>query len=285
MNDAVIIKGLKKHYDGFDLDATLTVPRGTIVGLIGENGAGKSTTIGALLGIVAPDGGTVNIFGKPAEKLDANARERIGVVLGEGGLPDTLSPAQLGNVFARIYQRWDDRYYGELLQRLDLPTQRRVKQLSTGMKRKLSLALALAHRPELLVLDEPTSGLDPVVRDDMLDMFLEFMQHDDHAMLISSHITSDLEKIADYIVLLHKGRVAFEKSRDELINRYGILRCGREQFASIDSGDMLARRTREYECDALVADRDAMRRKYPGVTIDTPTIDEIMLIYTKGEVL
>lgn len=285
MNDVVSIRGLKKRYDGFELDATLTVPRGAIVGLIGENGAGKSTTIGALLDIVAPDGGEVSIFGKPAAKLDASARERIGVVLGEGGLPDTLSPAQLGDVFARIYQRWDETYYGELLHRLELPVQRRVKQLSTGMKRKLSLALALAHRPELLVLDEPTSGLDPVVRDDMLDMLLEFMQQDDHAILISSHITTDLEKIADYIVLLHRGRVVFEKSREELMNRYGILRCGHEQFASIDPSDILARRAREYECDALVADRDAMRRKYPNVTLDAPTIDEIMLMYTKGEVL
>ena len=223
-DNALTVKDLTKRYQGFTLDhVSFDVPRGSIVGLIGENGAGKSTAINAVLGLVQKEGGSVSFFGRPGEELDGAARSQIGVVFD-------------GSNF-----------------------------------------------PELLILDEATSGLDPMVRDDILDLFLDFVQEEDHSILVSSHITSDLEKVADYIVFLHQGRVVFCKPKDELIYRYGILRCGEAQFQALRREDMEAFRRQDYQWDVLVADREAAARRYPKAVVDPATIDDIMLLYVKGE--
>lgn len=282
MTDALTISGLKKTYPDFVLEGvSLSVPRGSIVGLIGENGAGKSTTISAALGLIQTESGSVSVLGK--EKLNAETREQIGVVFDGNNFPENLSPRKISHVMRDIYRSWNDRSFLELLKKFSVPANKPVKQFSKGMKMKLAIAVALSHDSRLLILDEATSGLDPVVRDDILDLLLDFVQDEDHSILLSSHITSDLEKIADYIVFLHKGKVVFSKPKDELIEQYGIIKCGAAQFKALDKSDLIVCRKMDYEWQALVADRDKIQKKYPKAMVVPASIDEIMLLYVKGE--
>ncbi|HIY32279.1 MAG TPA: ABC transporter ATP-binding protein [Candidatus Evtepia faecavium] len=282
--NALAVQGLTKRYKDFVLDnVSFVVPRGAIVGLVGENGAGKSTTLHAILGLIHRDGGSVELLGREDTAVDEAFRNQIGVVFDGSSYPETLTPRKLNRVFQSLYQGWDEAGYFALLEQLSLPADKKIKAFSKGMKMKLSLAVAFSHGAKLLVLDEATSGLDPVVRDDILDLCLGFVQEEDRAILVSSHITSDLEKVADYIVFLHKGRVVFCKPKDELRYHYGILRCGAAQFEAIDKGEVLAWRRQDYQWEVLVADRAAAQRKYPKAVVDPATIDEIMLLYVKGE--
>lgn len=285
MNEnALVVNGLTKQYKDFTLDGvSFAVPCGTIVGLVGENGAGKSTTMNAILGLIQKDAGTIEIFGKQDAQIDNAVHNRIGVVFDGNNFPDVLTARQLSNIFKKLYAEWDEGEYSALLQKISLPLDKKIKEFSKGMKMKLSIAVALSHHSQLLILDEATSGLDPVVRDDILDMFLEFVQDEGHSILVSSHITSDLEKVADYIVFIHQGKVVFVKPKDELRYQYGVLRCGKAQFEEIDRADMVAWRRQDYEWEVLIADREAARRKYPKAVVDPATIDEIMLLYVKGE--
>ena len=205
--DAILeAKGLTKRFPGFALeDVSLTVPKGAIVGLVGANGAGKSTTIKAALGLLRPDAGSVTFWGQDLAAAPA-LKEDIGVVFDGPSFHETLTPAKVGSILRAAYRRWDDALYKEYMQRFALPADKEIKSLSKGMKAKLGIAAALAHRPKLLILDEASSGLDPVVRDDLLDVFLDFVQDEEHGILMSSHISSDLEKAADYIALIHHGR-------------------------------------------------------------------------------
>ena len=280
--NALDVKGLTKRYGQFALeDVSFSVPRGTVVGLVGENGAGKSTTLNAALGLIHADAGSVELLGGQVQ--DGAQREQIGVVFDANAFPNALSPDRLNRIFRRIYRTWDEERYRSLLRAMELPADRKIGKLSKGMKMKLAIAVALSHGAKLLILDEATSGLDPIAREEILDMLLDFVQAEDHAVLLSSHITSDLEKIADFIVFLHAGRVIFEKPKDELRYRYGIVRCGAAQFAAIDEADRIAWRKQDYEWEVLVADREVARKKYPKAVVDPATIDEIMLLHIKGE--
>jgi len=282
--NALVVKGLKKKYRDFTLDdVSFNIPCGMIVGLIGENGAGKSTTINAILGLIKKDAGTISILGKKDNEIDNGIRNQIGVVFDGSNFPSVLSARKLNNVLKNIYSTWDENGYFSLLQKMSLPTDKKIKEFSKGMKMKLSIAVALSHHSKLLILDEATSGLDPVVRDDILDMFLDFVQDENNSILVSSHITSDLEKVADYIVFIHKGKVVFSKPKDELKYQYGIIKCGAAQFDAIDKEEIIAYRKQDYEWEVLVADRTAAQKKYPKAVIDPATIDEIMLLYVKGE--
>lgn len=282
MTNALTISDVSKTYPGFTLDhVSFVVPEGTIVGLIGENGAGKSTILGAALGLIGTESGTISVLG--SETFDNATKEQVGVVFDGSNYPDVLSPRAIGRILAKIYQRWDNAYYEQMLTRFGLPKDKKLRQYSKGMKMKFAITAAMAHRPKLLVLDEATSGLDPVVRDDILDMLLDFVQEEDHSVLVSSHITSDLEKIADHIVFLHGGRIAFSKPKDALIENYGIIQCGAAQFDALDKDDIVRFRRMDYEWQVLVADRAAAERKYPKAMITPATIDEIMLMFVKGE--
>ena len=284
--NALTIKGLTKKYNDFVLDdVSFNVPRGAIVGLIGENGAGKSTTINAVLSLIKKDAGVISILGKQNDEIDSSIRNRIGVVFDGNNFHDGLSPKKLNKIFKNIYSEWDETEYFTLLEKLSLPVDKKVKEFSKGMKMKLSIAVALSHHSELLILDEATSGLDPIIRDEILDMFLDFVQDENRSILVSSHITSDLEKVADYIVFIHNGKVVFNKTKDELIYKYGILKCKTAQFETIDKQDIIVYQKKDYEWDILVADRDLAQKKYPKVIIDPANVDDIMLLYVKGETI
>lgn len=283
MNSALTVSGLTKRYEGFTLaDISFEVPQGTITGLIGENGAGKSTTLHSILGLVHRDGGEISILGTPAEGLQPEARENIGVVFDGTNFSEELTPKRLNKVLKGVYSSWDEGYFLALLNKLSLPVSKKIKSFSKGMKAKLSIAAAFAHHPKLLILDEATSGLDPVMRDDMLDMFLEFVQDEENSILLSSHITSDLEKVADHIIFLHEGRLIFSKPKDELLENYGIVKCGAAQFEAIDRQDIITCRKQEYEWQVLVSDRNSAQKRYPNAMVIPASIDEIMLLYVRG---
>ncbi len=284
MNTALTITGLTKKYSNFTLDnISFQIPSGSIVGLIGENGAGKSTTVHSILGLIQKDSGKITILGHDIENFDDTVKEKVGVVFDGSNFSEELTPIKLSKVLRDIYASWDQSYYNDLLSQLNIPATKKIKTFSKGMKMKLSIVVAFAHHPQLLILDEATSGLDPIVRDDILDMFLEFVQDEEHSILVSSHITSDLEKVADYIVFIHAGKIIFCMPKDELLEHYGIMKCGTAQFDAIDKNDIIAYRKQDYEWQILVSNREKAAKKYPKAMVSAATIDEIMLLYVKGE--
>ena len=282
--NALEVSHLTKKYRSFTLDdVSFTLPGGTILGLIGENGAGKSTTIKCILNLVRRDGGDISVFGLDAVRDEQEVKAITGVVLDETTFHDGLSAPQVGKILSKLYPSWDMGLYRDYLDKFGLTENKQVKAYSKGMKMKLSIAAAFAVRPRLLVLDEATSGLDPVVRDEILDELLSFISDEDHAVLLSSHITSDLEKAADYIVYLHKGRVALSGAKDELLDTYGRLACTRAELEGIDPALLAGKRVSQFGCEALVRDREKFVRLYPALTVDRVTLDEIMVFTAKGD--
>lgn len=283
--DAILqIDKLSKSYPGFCLnELSLTIPSGTIMGLIGENGAGKTTTINLIIRAVEKDGGTIDVFGKDNILCEKEIKQNIGMVQDECNLPLMFTISDIETVMRRIYANWDKPQFWHLIKKFDLPIGQEIRTFSKGMKVKLSFAIALAHKARLLLLDEATSGLDPVMRDEVLDLLLDFVQDEGNGVLFSTHITSDLSKIADYIAFLHEGELLFCKQKDDLIYHYGIVRCGAEQIAKMDKEDIAAWRKQDYEHQVLVTDRAGMAKKYPGCIIDPAALDDIMLLYIKGE--
>ncbi len=278
------VENLTKKYDDFLLDkVSFYVPKGNIVGLIGENGAGKSTTINTMLDIIERDSGDIYILDSEKNKVNNEIREKIGVVFDGNNFPEDLTPQKLNNVLTRIYKNWEDKTFFEYIEKFNLPKTKKIKNFSKGMKMKLSISVALSHNAELLILDEATSGLDPIVRDDILDILLEFVQDENKSILISSHITSDLEKVADYIVFIHKGKVIFEETKDNLIYDYGIMKCKQKDFSSIDKEDIIRFRKMDYGYEILVKNKNELERKYPNMVMDNIKIEDIMLMYVKGE--
>lgn len=280
---ALELSNVSKQYKDFTLDnISFKVPQGSIVGLIGENGAGKSTTINAVLGLISKDSGTITMLGKT--DIDAVCKENIGVVFDGNNYPDMLTPKQLGKVFENIYSSWNKEKYEQLLKKFNLPLNKKIKKFSKGMKMKYAISVAFSHNSKLLILDEATSGLDPIMRDEILDMFLDFIQDEENSILVSSHITSDLEKVADYIVFIHNGKIVFSKPKDELLENYGIIKCGASVFDEIDKDKIITYRKQDYEWQILVDDRKSAQKQYPKALIVPASIDEIMLMYVRGEV-
>ena len=278
------VENLTKKYDDFLLDkVSFYVPKGNIVGLIGENGAGKSTTINTMLDIIERDSGDIYILDSEKNKVNNEIREKLGVVFDGNNFPEDLTPQKLNTVLTRIYKKWEDKTFFEYIKKFNLPKTKKIKNFSKGMKMKLSISVALSHNAELLILDEATSGLDPIVRDDILDILLEFVQDENKSILISSHITSDLEKVADYIVFIHKGKVIFEETKDNLIYDYGIMKCKQKDFSSIDKEDIIRFRKMDYGYEILVKNKNELERKYPNMVMDNIKIEDIMLMYVKGE--
>ncbi len=284
MTNCIEIKGLSKSYGDFALkNINLTLPGGSILGLIGENGAGKTTTIKCILNLIRRDAGEISLLGYDNVREERLAKQDIGLVLDECFFHDTLRPLDVGKVLAPAYKNWDGDLFQSYLDKFGLPEKKLIKEFSRGMKMKLSLSAALAHRPKLLILDEATAGLDPVVRDEILDEFLGFISDEDHAILMSSHITSDLEKVADYIAYIHRGEVVLSGARDAILDSYGRVGCTAAQLETIDPGDVLRTRKGAFGCEALVANRAAFARKYPMLLVERTTLEDIMLFVGKGE--
>ena len=276
--NAIEIKDLCKTYPGFSLDhVNLTLPYGCIMGLVGENGAGKSTTIRLILDMIARDSGTITLLGKDNRENIRLLKEDIGVVLDEVGIPACLNPKQVGKIMANTFRNWEQAVYDSLLEKLAVPPEKPFKDFSKGMKMKLGIAIALSHRPKLLILDEATSGLDPVVRDEVLDLFSEFTREESHAVLISSHIVSDLEKICDYIAFLHKGRLLLCEEKDALKEKYGLLRCSREQLSALPPEAVIGRKETAYGVEAIAA-RDAVPA---GLSLSPIDIEELFIFMVK----
>ena len=279
-NEAAVLRGVQKQYKDFTLGPIdLTVPAGSIVGLVGENGAGKTTTLKILCGVNPADAGDVSLLGStPADKA---ARARLGVVFEDAYFYGGLNAERIGKSMAGIFgSRWNTGQFADLLQRFGLDEKKKVSEYSRGMRMKLSLATALAHNPDLLVLDEATAGLDPVVRAEMLDLFLEFIQDERHSILMSSHITSDLEQVADSIAYLHHGQLLFHEEKDTLLQEYGLLRCSRAQLEKLPAGIAVFTKENAFGCESLVKGRAKVQQLLPGVVCDPAGIDDIMRFYS-----
>ena len=286
MNAILEVQGLTKQYKKSDFrlnDISFSLPGGAIMGLVGENGSGKTTTIGCILNTLIKESGTVKIFGKEMDDKSADIRDGIGVVFDANNFSDDLTATKISSVMRRIYSDWDDDSFCEYLSKFELPAKQKIKSFSRGMAMKLGIAAALSHRPKLLILDEATSGLDPIVREEILGIFLDFVCDDDHSILFSSHITADLEKIADYITFIHNGSMIFSEKKDELIYNYGMIRCTSAQFPKIDAHDILAYKKQDYQIDVLVSDKRAAEKKYRDFIIDNVSVENIMLLHIKGE--
>lgn len=280
------VQGLSKKYPKSDFrlnDISLSIPGGAIMGFIGENGAGKTTTIGCILNTLIKDSGVVKIFGKEMSDDSTDIRNDIGVVFDTNSFPEHITAAKISSAMRHIYSNWDNKLFKNYLCKFNLPEKKEVKTFSRGMAMKLWFAAALSHRPKLLILDEAMSGLDPIAREELLDLFLDFVGDENHSIFLSSHITTDLEKIADYITFIHNGSIILSEKKDELIYNYGVMRCKSAQFSEIDRQDILAYRKQEYQTNVLIADKRAAEKKYRDITIDNITIEEIMLLLIKGE--
>ena len=277
--NAIEIKNLTKSFPGFTLNnLNLTLPGGCILGLIGENGAGKSTTIKLILDIIHKDSGSITILGRDNTKNILLTKEEVGVVMDEIGLPECLTAKQIGNVMAHTFRNWDTSTYQALVQRMDLPEKKPFKDYSRGMKMKLGIAIALSHHCKILLLDEATSGLDPVVRDDVVEMLSEFTRDEGHSILISSHIVSDLEKLCDYIAFLHKGKLLLWEEKDVLLAEYGVIHCTAEQLQSIAPEAIKHKKESPYGVEALV-----LRSRVPSDLHISPISIEELFVYMVKE--
>ncbi len=281
MKNIIEIKNLNKTYPSFKLDnINLIIPKGSIVGLVGQNGAGKTTLIKLLLEIIHKDSGEIIIFNN--DKI-SEVKKDIGVVLDESFFPEILKINDIKTIMKNIYPNWDNDLFEQYLKRFKLTNNQPLKELSKGMRKKLEIITALSHHPRLLILDEPTSGLDPIVRNEILDIFREFIENGENSILFSSHITSDLENIADYIIFINEGKIVFDKTTDEIISNYGIIKCSAADYMKIDKKDILSMIKDKYSYQVLVSNRKKYQDKKLKLVVDKAKIEDIMLIMVKGE--
>ena len=279
--NAIELSHINKSFGDFAIrDLNLAVPSGTICGLVGENGAGKSTTIRLLMGALLPDSGTASVLGVDVSSPEfREVKEDVGVVLDEAYFPESLNAVQVGKILAATYRRWDQKLYDGYLKRFDLPPSKQFKDFSRGMRMKLAIAVALSHQPKLLVLDEATAGLDPIVRDEVLDIFNEFTREEDHSILISSHILSDLEKLCDYIAFIHQGNLLFCEEKDRLLEEYGIFTDSAEQLECLLPEAIVAREPNGYGGVRALIRRDLAPA---GFQLEKPSVEDIVLFLVKG---
>ncbi len=300
--NAVEINGLTKKYDGFTLDdISFAVPKGSIMGFVGQNGSGKSTTIKAMLNIIARDDGTVKMLGLDNIENEREIKEQCAAVFDEIPFQDALTAKNLDFIMSGLYKSWNSAKFKEYLERFSLPSKKKIGKFSKGMKMKLQIAAALSHDAKLLIMDEATSnidtrlesnarllimdeattGLDPVVRNEILDIFLEYMADGERSVFMSSHITTDLEKAADCVTFIDKGRLLLTGYKDDILESHAMLRCTKKDLDEIDKTDYISARTTEFGADVLTADKAAAARKYSGIMIEKPTLEDIILYYVK----
>lgn len=285
--NAIEIKNLTKRYDGFTLDnVSFNVPKGSIMGFIGQNGAGKTTTINSLLNILKWDSGEIRLLGKEMPEHEYEVKEQIAAIFDVLPFNDDLSAKQLTKIMGGIWKEWDAERFENYLDRFQLPYKKKFGQFSKGMKMKLQIAAGLSHNAKLLIMDEATTGLDPVVRNEILDIFLEYLQDEDNSILMSSHITSDLEKVADMVTFIDKGKILITGIKDEILDSHGVVKCSKKDLKDFEREDYISARVTDFGAEVMVSDRDKASKKFSGAVIDKTTLEEIMLFYvnqSKGE--
>lgn len=284
MNDyqnSLELNGISKKYKDFSLqNVSFALPKGYVMGFVGQNGAGKTTTMKTILNMISYDG-EIKIFGEPATFDNIKLKNRIGVVFDDIFFSELFNAVQVGRFLKGIYKEWDTSAYNGFVERFSLPPKKKIKDYSRGMKMKLQIATALSHNAELLILDEATSGLDPIVRSEILDMLMEFMQDENHSILLSSHILSDIERIADYITFIDRGKVLLCGEKTALLEQYGVLKCGADDVLTIDKADYVSIRKHSFGCEVLVKSKSAAKAKYPDYVIDSATLEDIMIFCVK----
>ena len=284
MQANIKVKNLNKKYDGFELkNISFEIPEGCIVGLIGENGAGKTTTIKSILNIINSEG-EIQFFGKDIKQSEKEIKSKLGVVLDDSFLSEYLTPKKINSIMKNFYNTWNKKLFENYIKKFKLPENKMVKDFSSGMKMKLKIATAISHNPQILILDEPTSGLDPIVRNEILDIFRNFIAEDEtRSILISTHITTDLEHISDYIMFIKNGKITLNLPTSDILENYGIVKCSENDFKNISKEDYEYYRKEKYQYEVLVNNKNTIKNKYGISTIDTASIEDIMLFYIKGE--
>ena len=277
------LENVKKHYGEFSLECSLEVQAGCVTGLIGKNGAGKSTTFKAILGLIYPDGGKIEVFGKPVEKLSISDREQIGVVLSDSGFSGYLTIKDLISMLRNMYGNFREDEFLRRCKKFRLPLDKKIKEFSTGMKRKLQVLAAISHDAKLLILDEPTAGLDVLARDELLNLLREYMEQDERAILISSHISSDLEGLCDDVYMIDDGKIVMHTETDILLSDYGLLKVTDDQYQKLEKEYIIRHRKEEYGYSCLTDQKQFYMENYPGLAIEKGSIDEVMTMMIRGE--
>ena len=284
MEATIKVKDLNKKYEGFELkNVSFEIPEGSIVGLIGENGAGKTTTIKSILNIINSEG-EIQVLGKDIKQNEKEIKSKLGVVLDDSFLSEYLTPKKINSIIKDFYNTWDKKLFEKYIKIFKLPENKMIKDFSSGMKMKLKIATAISHKPQILILDEPTSGLDPIVRNEILDIFRQFIAEDEtRSILVSTHITTDLEHISDYIMFIKNGEITLNLPTSEILENYGIVKCDEKDFSKISKEDYEYYRKEKYQYEVLVKNKKMIKSKYGISTIDKASIEDIMLFYIKGE--
>ena len=284
INNVIELKNVVKDYGDFKLDhISFAVPEGSVCGFIGQNGAGKTTTINLILDIINRDEGEINLFGKPVDKDHAYVREDVGVVFDEMGFHEFMTAKDINIMMKNIYKNWDEVAFFDYLKRFSLPSKKQCGAFSRGMRMKLQIAAAMSHKAKLLIMDEPTSGLDPIVRNEMIGIFRDFVVEEDHTILLSSHITGDLEKIADEVVFIDGGKIVLSGNKDEILEKQGILKCKKEEASKVSEALIVGVEKEAYSTSILVNDRHAAAKLYPDMVIEEAALEDIMIYYVNAK--
>lgn len=283
IKNVIEIKNVSKDYGDFKLDnINFSVPEGMVCGFIGQNGAGKTTTIKLMLDVIQADEGEIFLFGQNIKNNPAKLREDIGVVFDEMGFHEFMTGKDINIMMRNIYKNWDEAVYFDFLKRFSLPAKKKCRDFSRGMRMKLQIAVALSHHAKLLIMDEPTSGLDPIVRNEMLQIFREYVVEEDHTILLSSHITGDLEKLADEVVFIDSGKIILTGNKDDILEKHGILRCKKSQFNKVDKSFIVNVQSGSFGVEALVNDRKKCEKLYPDMVMEQAGLEEIMIYYVNS---
>ena len=277
------IEHLKKTYDNFSLDCSLEVRKGCITGLIGQNGAGKSTTFKAILGLISIDSGNITVLGKDIKKFTTKDKEELGIVLSDSGFSGYLRIKDIIPILQNMYEKFNKSFFLEQVQRFQLPLDKKLKDFSTGMKAKLKVLVAISHNAKLLILDEPTAGLDVIARDELLEMLREFMEADEErSILISSHISSDLETLCDDLYMIHEGKIVLHEDTDVLLSDYALLKVDRKQYEELDKQFILRSKKESYGYSCLTNQKQYYMENYPKIAIEKGSIDEVITMMVRG---
>ena len=284
MSNVLNLSNVTKKYPDFTLDnVSFSVPKGCICGFIGQNGAGKTTTISLILDIIKKDGGTIEVMGQSMEENGVELKESIGVVYDEMGFHEFMTPNEINTMMKHVYKNWQQDEFFDYLKRFSLPRKKRCGAFSRGMRMKLQIAVALSHNAQLLIMDEPTSGLDPIVRNEMLQIFQEFVMDENHTILLSSHITGDLERIADMVVFIDHGKIVLSGNKDEILETHGLIKCKKEEVECIDKEDIISVRKSGFGAEVLVADKEKCSKKYEKIVMENIALEDIMIFYVNRE--